>query len=77
MLKNHELVPDYEFHHIRYERRPLKDPSGETRASTYVLASSRADVTSRVSASSQTAGYVPGPDSPIRCTRMPSRETLY
>jgi 6-oxo-cyclohex-1-ene-carbonyl-CoA hydrolase len=29
MLKNHELVADYEFRHVRYERRPLKRPSGE------------------------------------------------
>jgi 6-oxo-cyclohex-1-ene-carbonyl-CoA hydrolase len=29
MLKNHELVADYEFRHIRYERRPLRRPSGE------------------------------------------------
>jgi len=25
MLKDHELVPDYQFHHIRYERRPLAE----------------------------------------------------
>jgi 6-oxocyclohex-1-ene-carbonyl-CoA hydrolase len=29
MLKNHELVPDYEFQRIRYERRPLKTAGGE------------------------------------------------
>ena len=30
MLKNHELVQDYDFTHIRYERRPLRKPNGET-----------------------------------------------
>ncbi|MHC4490570.1 MAG: 6-oxocyclohex-1-ene-1-carbonyl-CoA hydratase [Planctomycetota bacterium] len=29
MLKNHELVTDYEFRHIHYERRPLLQPSGQ------------------------------------------------
>jgi 6-oxo-cyclohex-1-ene-carbonyl-CoA hydrolase len=29
MLKNHELVTDYEFRHIHYERRPLMHPSGK------------------------------------------------
>ena len=29
MLNNHELVPEYEFRHIRYERRPVRTPSGE------------------------------------------------
>ena len=29
MLKNHELVPDYHFSHVRYERRPLLGPDGE------------------------------------------------
>jgi len=29
MLNNHELVPNYEFKHIRYERRPFFSPSGE------------------------------------------------
>jgi len=29
MLNNHELVADYEFQHIRYERRPLLSPNGE------------------------------------------------
>ncbi|MFQ5844548.1 MAG: 6-oxocyclohex-1-ene-1-carbonyl-CoA hydratase [Planctomycetota bacterium] len=30
MLKNHELVADYEFRHIRYERRPLRTPPSGT-----------------------------------------------
>ncbi|MHC4161697.1 MAG: 6-oxocyclohex-1-ene-1-carbonyl-CoA hydratase [Planctomycetota bacterium] len=29
MLKNHELVTNYEFRHIHYERRPLVQPTGE------------------------------------------------
>jgi len=29
MLKNHELVTDYKFRHIHYERRPLMQPSVE------------------------------------------------
>jgi 6-oxo-cyclohex-1-ene-carbonyl-CoA hydrolase len=29
MLKNHELVTDYEFQHIHYERRPLVQSKGE------------------------------------------------
>ena len=28
MLANHELVPGYEFRHIRYEERPVKDRKG-------------------------------------------------
>jgi 6-oxo-cyclohex-1-ene-carbonyl-CoA hydrolase len=28
MLKNHALVPDYRFEHIRYELRPARDPEG-------------------------------------------------
>jgi 6-oxo-cyclohex-1-ene-carbonyl-CoA hydrolase len=28
-LANHELVPDYEFRLIRYERKPLQNPRGE------------------------------------------------
>jgi len=28
MLKNHELVPEFEFRQIRYERRPLRRPDG-------------------------------------------------
>lgn len=28
-LVNHELVEDYEFRHIRYERRPLRDAQGQ------------------------------------------------
>ncbi len=29
MLKNHELVENYEFKHIQYERKPARDPNGE------------------------------------------------
>jgi len=28
-MNNHELVPGYEFRHIRYERRPLRNAKGE------------------------------------------------
>jgi 6-oxo-cyclohex-1-ene-carbonyl-CoA hydrolase len=28
-LKNHDLVPNYEFRHVRYEERPVKDRAGK------------------------------------------------
>ena len=28
MLANHELVPGYEFHHVRYEEKPVRDRKG-------------------------------------------------
>ena len=34
-LKNHELVPGYEFRHIRYEHRPIADAAGKEIAGLY------------------------------------------